>query len=119
MIYSFLIEGDNESSNSKNYSNNNKNKQKLMLQDSLAASNRGNNPSLSTEFPDKHLSLQMETLPEGFAGSNLNGGGALTKKDFYNYQQCSRYEIILVFIQFHVNLYRLEFFKLYNHFLIF
>ena len=77
-----------------------------MLQDSFAASNRGNNPSLSTEFPDKHLSLQMETLPEGFACSNLNGGGALTKKDFYNYQQCSRYEQTLVlfgFMLIHLN----------------
>ena len=114
----FSIEGDNQSSNSKNYSNNNKNKQKLLLQDSFAASNRGNNPSLSTEFPDKHLSLQMETLPEGFAGSNLNGGGALTKKDFYNYQQCSRYELILVFIQFHVNSPHIELFCL-NYILIF
>ena len=74
-----------------NYGNNNKNKQQLLLQETFSANNTANNPSLSNEFPDKHLSLQMETLPVGFVNSNLSVGGALTKKDFYNYQQCSRY----------------------------
>ena len=85
-----LIAGDIQSSKTKNYGNNNKNKQKLLLQETFSANNTTNNPSLSNEFPDKHLSLQMETLAEGFVNSNLSGGGALTKKDFYNYQQCSR-----------------------------
>lgn len=90
MLFIFLwILGDNQSFNYKNNSNN-KNKQKLLLQETFAASNRVNNPSLSSEFPDKHLSLQMETLPEGFVNSNLSGIGALTKKDFYNHQQCNR-----------------------------
>lgn len=31
----------------------------------------------------------METLPETFVQSDLNTRGALTKKDFYQYQQCS------------------------------
>ena len=89
-IYIFCIAGDIQSSNSNNCSNNYKNKQKLLLQETFAANSRVNNPSMSHEFPEKHLSLQMETLPEGFVNSNLSGGGPLTKKDFHNYQQCNR-----------------------------
>ena len=85
-----MVVGDIQSSKGKMYNSNNKNKHKLLLQDSLETENTLNNPSLSAEFPDKHLSLQVETLPEGFIYSDLNTRGALTKKDFYQYQPCSR-----------------------------
>ena len=85
-----MLLGDIQSSKGMTYNSNNKNKHKLLLQDSLETENTVNNPSLSTEFPEKHLSLQMESLPDGFVHSDLNAKGALTKKDFYHYQQCSR-----------------------------
>ena len=45
---------------------------------------------MSSDLPDKHLSLQMEKLPENFVNADLSSRGALTKKDFYHYQQCNR-----------------------------
>ena len=46
---------------------------------------------MSNELPNKHLSLQMEKLPEGFVNVDTGSGGTtLTKKDFYQNQQCSR-----------------------------
>ena len=106
-VSSFLsVVGVIESSNGKSFHNdNNKNKHKqLLLHENLATNNT--NPSLSTnELPEKHLSLQMETLPECFVNTGLSSKGALTKKDFYHYQQCSRCEL---FFSFFYNLSRIK-----------
>ena len=83
-----ITTGNVQSSAGKNNNVNSKNIHKLLQQDTSA--NISNDPSLSTELPDKHLSLQMETLPEGFASANLTCKSALIKKDFYHFQQCSR-----------------------------
>ena len=82
-----IITGNVQSSAGKNNNINSKNIHKLLQQDTSA---NVSDPSLSTELPDKHLSLQMETLPEGFASANLTCKSALIKKDFYQFQQCSR-----------------------------
>ena len=83
-----ITTGNVQSSAGKNNNINSKNIHKLLQQDTSA--NISSDPSLSTELPDKHLSLQMETLPEGFATANLTCKSALIKKDFYHFQQCSR-----------------------------
>ena len=83
-----ITTGNVQSSAGKNNNINSKNIHKLLQQDTSA--NISKDPSLSTELPDKHLSLQMETLPEGFATANLTCKSALIKKDFYHFQQCSR-----------------------------
>jgi len=86
-----LITIGNEQSNAgKNNNMNSKNIHKLLQQDTSENISSMADPSLSTELPDKHLSLQMETLPEGFASANLTCKNALMKKDFYHFQQCSR-----------------------------
>ena len=82
-----ITTGNVQSSAGKNNNINSKNIHKLLQQDTSA---NISDPSLSTELPDKHLSLQMETLPEGFATANLTCKSALIKKDFYHFQQCSR-----------------------------
>ena len=82
--------GNEQSNAGKNNNMNSKNIHKLLQQDTSANISSMADPSLSTELPDKHLSLQMETLPEGFATANLTCKSALTKKDFYHFQQCSR-----------------------------
>ena len=82
--------GNEQSNAGKNNNMNSKNIHKLLQQDTSAYNSSMADPSLSTELPDKHLSLQMETLPEGFASANLTCKNALMKKDFYHFQQCSR-----------------------------
>ena len=82
--------GNEQSNAGKNNNMNSKNIHKLLQQDTSANISSMTDPSLSTELPDKHLSLQMETLPEGFASANLTCKNALMKKDFYHFQQCSR-----------------------------
>ena len=82
--------GNEQSNAGKNNNMNSKNIHKLLQQDTSANNSSMADPSLSTELPDKHLSLQMETLPEGFASANLTCKNALMKKDFYHFQQCSR-----------------------------
>ena len=82
--------GNEQSNAGKNNNMNSKNVHKLLQQDTSANISSMADPSLSTELPDKHLSLQMETLPEGFASANLTCKNALMKKDFYHFQQCSR-----------------------------
>ena len=85
-----ITTGNVQSSVGKNNNINSKNIHKLLQQDTSANISSMADPSLSTELPDKHLSLQMETLPEGFASANLTCKSALIKKDFYHFQQCSR-----------------------------
>ena len=82
--------GNEQSNAGKNNNMNSKNIHKLLQQDTSANISSMADPSLSTELPDKHLSLQMETLPEGFASAHLTCKNALMKKDFYHFQQCSR-----------------------------
>ena len=82
--------GNEQSNAGKNNNMNSKNIHKLLQQDTSANNSSMADPSLSTELPDKHLSLQMETLPEGFASAHLTCKNALMKKDFYHFQQCSR-----------------------------
>ena len=83
--------GDTQSCTTSNY-NHNKNKHKLLLQqDNFLTNKTLNDSSMSNELPNKHLSLQMEKLPEGFVNVDTGSGGTtLTKKDFYQNQQCSR-----------------------------
>ena len=85
-----ITTGNVQSSAGKNNNINSKNIHKLLQQDTSANISNMADPSLSTELPDKHLSLQMETLPESFASANLTCKSALTKKDFYHFLQCSR-----------------------------
>ena len=80
---------DVQSSKASNY-NYNRNKQSKRQQEHLA-NNTFNDTSMSTALPDKHLSLQMEKIPEGLVNADLSNGAALTKKDIYRHQQCRYY----------------------------
>ena len=66
-----ITTGNVQSSAGKNNNINSKNIHKLLQQDTSANISNMADPSLSTELPDKHLSLQMETLPEGFQRSDF------------------------------------------------
>ena len=85
ILHGYAFVGDIQSSKASNYGyNNNKHK----LQQENLANNTLNDSSLSTPLPDKHLSLQMDKLPEGLPKGNTSNGGGLTKKIFYHHQQC-------------------------------